>query len=159
MITAAIGARGSAVFLGTKLQAGRSRFRFPITLMDFSIDLIFPAALWSWDRLSLYQKWVPGIFLGCKGRPERKADSIAAICGPMFTTKCGSLDVSKHYGLPRPVTGVDLFLLLLLLVLIAVIPCGGGVEYLYRSPASRRRRQKGKSRIWDSKIWSRVPRD
>jgi hypothetical protein len=27
------------------------------------------------------------------------------------------------------------------------------------SPASCRRRQKGKSRIWDSKIWSRVPRD
>jgi hypothetical protein len=39
------------------------------------------------------------------------------------------------------------------------IPCGGGVEYLYRSPANRRRRRKGKSRVWDSKIWSRVPRD
>jgi hypothetical protein len=39
------------------------------------------------------------------------------------------------------------------------IPCGGVVEYLHRSPASRRRRRKGKSRIWDSKIWSRVPRD
>jgi hypothetical protein len=40
-----------------------------------------------------------------------------------------------------------------------VVPCGGGVEYLHRSPASRRRRRKGKSRIWDSKILSRVPRD
>jgi hypothetical protein len=38
-------------------------------------------------------------------------------------------------------------------------PCGGGFEYLQCSPASRRRRQKGKSRIWDSKIWSRVPRN
>jgi hypothetical protein len=38
-------------------------------------------------------------------------------------------------------------------------PCGGGVDYLHRSPASRRRRQKGKSRIWDSQIWSGVPRD
>jgi hypothetical protein len=38
-------------------------------------------------------------------------------------------------------------------------PCGGGVEYLHRDPASRRRRRKGKSQIWDSKIWSRVPRD
>jgi hypothetical protein len=36
---------------------------------------------------------------------------------------------------------------------------GGGVEYLHRDPASRRRRRKGKSQIWDSKIWSRVPRD
>jgi hypothetical protein len=26
-------------------------------------------------------------------------------------------------------------------------PCGGGVEYLHRSPTSRRRRRKGKSRI------------
>jgi hypothetical protein len=39
------------------------------------------------------------------------------------------------------------------------IPCGGGVEYLHRSPASRRRRRKRKSGTWDSKIWSRVPRD
>jgi hypothetical protein len=38
-------------------------------------------------------------------------------------------------------------------------PCGGGVEYLHRDPASRRRRQKGKSQIWDSKIWSQVPGD
>jgi hypothetical protein len=40
-----------------------------------------------------------------------------------------------------------------------VLPCGGGVEYLHRNPASRRRRRKGKSRIWDSKLWSRVPRE
>jgi hypothetical protein len=38
-------------------------------------------------------------------------------------------------------------------------PCGGGVEYLHRDPASRRRRRKVKSRIWDSKIWPRVLRD
>jgi hypothetical protein len=29
-------------------------------------------------------------------------------------------------------------------------PCGGGVEYLHRSPASRGRRRKGKSQIWES---------
>jgi hypothetical protein len=38
-------------------------------------------------------------------------------------------------------------------------PCGGGVEYLHRHPASRKRRRKGKSQIWDSKVWSWVPRD
>jgi hypothetical protein len=38
-------------------------------------------------------------------------------------------------------------------------PCGGGVEYFHRDPASRKRRRNGKSQIWDSKIWSRVPRD
>jgi hypothetical protein len=30
---------------------------------------------------------------------------------------------------------------------------------LHRDPASRRRRRKGKSQIWDSKMWSWVPRD
>jgi hypothetical protein len=39
------------------------------------------------------------------------------------------------------------------------IPCGGGIEYLHRNLASRRRRRKGKSRIWARKIWSRVPCD
>jgi hypothetical protein len=38
-------------------------------------------------------------------------------------------------------------------------PCGGGVEYFHRDPASRRRRRKGKSQNWDSKIWLRHPRD
>jgi hypothetical protein len=31
---------------------------------------------------------------------------------------------------------------------LTVNPCGGGVEYLHRDPASRRRRRKGKSQIW-----------
>jgi hypothetical protein len=38
-------------------------------------------------------------------------------------------------------------------------PCGGGVEYLHRYPASRRRRRKRMSPIWDSNMWSRVPRN
>jgi hypothetical protein len=41
----------------------------------------------------------------------------------------------------------------------AFYPCGGEVELLHRDPASRRRRRKGKSQIWDSKIWSRDQRD
>jgi hypothetical protein len=32
-------------------------------------------------------------------------------------------------------------------------PCGGGVEYLHRDPASCWRGRKGKSQMWDSKIW------
>jgi hypothetical protein len=47
---------GSVVGSGTMLQAGRSRVPFPMWSMDFSINLIFPAALWPWDRLSLKQK-------------------------------------------------------------------------------------------------------
>jgi hypothetical protein len=51
--------------------------------LDFPIDLILPAALWALDRLSLYQKLVPEIFLECKGRPALKADNLTAICEPV----------------------------------------------------------------------------
>jgi hypothetical protein len=56
----------------------------PMRSLNCSIYLILPVALWSWGRLSLWQKWVPGIFLGIKGgRPARKADNLTAICEPI----------------------------------------------------------------------------
>jgi hypothetical protein len=35
----------------------------------------------------------------------------------------------------------------------------GGVEYFHRDPASYMGRREGTSQIWESKIWTRVPRD
>jgi hypothetical protein len=58
---------GSAVCWGTMLQAERSRVRFPMRSLCLSVDLMCPAVLWPWGRLSLWQKWIPGIFLGLKG--------------------------------------------------------------------------------------------
>jgi hypothetical protein len=51
---------------GTALQTGRARDRFPMVSLKFFIDIILPAALWPWSRLSLQQKWVPRIFPGVK---------------------------------------------------------------------------------------------
>ena len=38
---------------GTALQPGRSRVLFPMGSLRFFINIIPPAALWPWDRLSL----------------------------------------------------------------------------------------------------------
>jgi hypothetical protein len=70
----------SVVSWGTMLQAGRSRVRFQMRSLDFLIDLVLPAALWPCGRLSLWQKWLPRIFLGGTGRPARKADNLTTIC-------------------------------------------------------------------------------
>ena len=40
--------RGGAVGLDTALEAGSSRVRFPMLLLEFFIDIILPAVLWPW---------------------------------------------------------------------------------------------------------------
>ena len=42
------GVRGGAVGCGTALQVGRPQVRFQIVSLEFFIDIILPAALWSW---------------------------------------------------------------------------------------------------------------
>ena len=48
-----LGARSGTVGWGTTLQARRSRVRFLMVSLEFFIDIILPATVWSWDRLSL----------------------------------------------------------------------------------------------------------
>jgi hypothetical protein len=60
------------------LQAGRSRVRFPMRSLDFSIDLI--TAMGSTQPLTEMSTMnLPG----GKGWPTRKADNLIAICEPI----------------------------------------------------------------------------
>ena len=53
LFTQKLGDRGGAVGWGTALQVRRSWVRFPMVPLEFFIDIILPAALWLWGRLSL----------------------------------------------------------------------------------------------------------
>jgi hypothetical protein len=71
--------------------------------------------------------------------------------------KHASLTIERLYFLRGPCRGV--MKRTKKIVWVSEKPCGGGVQYLHRDPASRKRRWNRKSQIWECKIWSRVPRN
>jgi hypothetical protein len=76
--------------------------------LNFSIDLIFPVALWVWDRLSLQYKLTPGILLEIKGDQHvRLITTLLSVS--RLTRKCESLDVSQPYWISLSLTDIVLF--------------------------------------------------
>jgi hypothetical protein len=77
-----VGARGGIVGLGTLLHAGRSRVIFPMRSLDFSIDLILPAALMALGSIQPLTEMSTRNLPGGKGRPARGAENLTATCQP-----------------------------------------------------------------------------
>jgi hypothetical protein len=71
----------SVVGWGTILQAGRSRVRFPMRSLDFSIDLILQPHRGPGSTQPLTEMSTRNL-PGGKGRPAHKADNLTAICEP-----------------------------------------------------------------------------
>jgi hypothetical protein len=63
------------------LQAGRTRVRFPMRSLDFSIDLILPAVLALGSTQPLTEMSIRNL-PGGKRRPASEAD-LTAICEPI----------------------------------------------------------------------------
>jgi hypothetical protein len=55
------------------LQVGGSRVGFSIRSLDFSVNLILPAALWVWGSTLPLTEMNTRNLLGGKGRPAREA--------------------------------------------------------------------------------------
>ena len=89
----------NAVGWGTALQTGRTRVRFTIVKLEFFIDIILSAILWSWGRL-LTQVSIRNSLWGVRvaGAQGWKPYQLHV----KFVLKCGYLKLLEPY---RPVQG------------------------------------------------------
>ena len=68
---------------------------------------LIPIALWPWGRLSLYQKWVPGVFPGDKGGRCVKLTILQPFCA--VVTKSGKLNFLEPSGPVQACNGTACF--------------------------------------------------
>ena len=79
----------------TTIQTGRSRVRFPIMSLEFFSDILL-VALWPWGQISLWQKWVPGVFPGGKGGRCIRLTTLPPSCAVVL--KSGNLNFLEPSG-------------------------------------------------------------